>query len=75
MNLDIEKSKRNRGISFHKCKGIKNITDAKKIALKDITEECGENKFYTKNYVNIESEILMACTRVLTVLKIDTTKY
>ena len=31
---------------------------AKRIAFKDITEECGEGKFYTRNYICIESRII-----------------
>ena len=77
MNLNIEKHSRkiNKGFFFHKCKGIKDISSVKSIALRDISEECGENKFYTKNYVNIENRVLIACSRTLIVLSIDTTKY
>jgi hypothetical protein len=75
MNLDIEKDKRNNGSFYHKSKGIKSCVACKSLALKDITEECGTDKFYTRNYVNVESRVLDTCKNKLIVISINTTIY
>ena len=75
MILKIETDKRNNGCFFHKNKGIKGATECKYIALKDITSECGEGKFFTRNYINSESQVLDTCKNVLTIIYLDTTKY
>lgn len=35
-----------------------NISKTKAVAMKDISAECGENKFYTRNYLPIERSVL-----------------
>lgn len=75
MNLDIEISDRNNGVFYHKNKGIKSSIECKSIALKDITEECGENKFYTRNYVHVESRVLNMCKKIVEIIPINTTIY
>lgn len=75
MKLDIEIDSRNNGKFFHKNKGISGASKCKLLALRDITKECGINKFYTQNYLNKESAVLENCKKILIVLPIDTTKY
>jgi len=75
MNLEIEIDKRNNGFHYHKNKGIKSSKECKLQALKDITLECGENKFYNKNYIYCESRVLDTCKKILIILPLDTTIY
>lgn len=75
MNLEIEINERNNGKFFHKNKGIDGATKCKQIALKDITKDCGEGKFFTRNYINSECAVLDTCKNVLIIIPIDTTKY
>ena len=46
----------------HKTKGIE-CSSAKRWASLDISEECGESKFYTMNYVYKESLVLNYCKK------------
>jgi len=55
-NLDIIKGDRCYTDSFHKSRVGGTLT--KEIAMRDITKECGENKFYSKNYIPIEFLVL-----------------
>jgi len=75
MNLDIEIDKRNNGLYYHKNKGIKSTKECKLQALKDISMECGENKFFTRNYISNECQVLDTCKKILEIIQIDTTIY
>lgn len=57
MDLSIKKDV--RGHKFHQ-RGIRNgeVSKTKTIALKDITNECGSDNLYERNYVAMESIIM-----------------
>ena len=46
----------------HKTKGIE-CSSAKRCASLDISEECGESKFYSMNYIYKESLVLNYCKK------------
>jgi len=75
MNLDIEIDKRNSGCFFHKNKGIKSSKECRLQALKDISYECGDGKFYTRNYISAECQVLDTCKKILIIIPLDTTIY
>lgn len=58
MNLDMYVCNRNVSGQYHKVPHGINATSAKRIASIDISKECGEGKFYSKNYLSLESKIL-----------------
>lgn len=57
MNLKIKKSNRSAGFYFHKMPRL-GASKCKRLALKHISKECGKNKFFSKNYIQIESKII-----------------
>lgn len=71
MNLHVRKHKRNNGAFFHKCPDIK-CSHTKSQACKDITEECGDGKMYSQNYIGIEHLVLKACSCEMTIYSINT---
>ena len=58
IDLSVEKDRRNNGYHFRKAPSGLDITTARSQAAKDITEECGEDKYFSRNYVNIESVVV-----------------
>lgn len=72
MNLNIEIDKRNIGKYFHKMPGIKSNKIIKKLAIKDMAEETGEDKFYHKAYLSSESIVLSACDVIIEIIPINT---
>lgn len=73
MNLEIEKDTRSNNCI--KMPYGTSSKEARRIAILDITTECGNGKFYTKNYIQTEGQVLENCKKVLIVLPIDTTIY
>jgi hypothetical protein len=73
--MEIKKDKTGRTIGkyFHKAPGIE-CTYTKRQAAKDIAEDCGDGKFYSKVYINEEYLVLKACDCLMTVYNIDTNK-
>jgi hypothetical protein len=71
--LEIQKSNRGKGKYFQKARVGQSKT--RLLASKDISMECGENKFYTKNYLVFESQILQLQFYFIDSIEIDTTKY
>lgn len=59
-DLRIEQGPRSTGARIHRAPGIK-CTMTKKIAMKDISEECGENMTFRMNYLHCESLVLFMC--------------
>ena len=57
--MDLED--KNKVKFSHKAKGIK-CCHTKQQAMKDISLECGNGKFYSKNYIMIEYIVLRACS-------------
>jgi hypothetical protein len=47
-------------------------TKCKQIAMRDISEECGEGKFYNQNYITKESIVMGACKCKMKVYSINT---
>jgi len=47
-----------------------NINVCKKQAMSDITQDCGQNKFFTRNYVTIEHVVLASCAIMQEVIPI-----
>lgn len=75
MNLDIKKDHRNMTNKFfHKANGLE-MGKTKSIAMKDITKECGEGKFYTRGYIGIESKVLQWTKLNLTTRTLNLTQY
>lgn len=60
MDLSIKKSKEYSKY-HHRTGGIKS-SHTKSQALKDISSECGKNKFYTQNYIILEKRVLEVCS-------------
>ena len=56
-DLSVKKDK--RSAKYHQ-RGLRNgeVSKTKKIASFDISQECGEGKFYTRNYIGYESIVL-----------------
>lgn len=57
------KSKKGKSLysqRINKGLGLK-ITACKLAAMKDITQECGKDSFYSRNYLCIESIVLQSC--------------
>lgn len=75
MNLEIKIHKRNKGFCFNKMPYGTSSSEAKRIACMDITLECGENKFYSRNYILREGQVLDNCKKILIILPLDTTIY
>jgi len=71
--LEIQKRNRGKGKYFHKARLGQSKT--RLLAFKHICMECGENKFYTKNYLPFESKILQLEFYFIDSIEIDTTKY
>lgn len=60
-DLSVTIDKRAKGKYYHKMPhGLGGSKKVKQIALKDITEECGDGKFYSKNYISHEYLVLQA---------------
>jgi hypothetical protein len=53
---DIRIHPKNKGHYFHKARLGQSL--CKSIAFKDISKECGKDKFYSMNYLGIESQVL-----------------
>jgi hypothetical protein len=61
MNLQIKKHKRNSGKFFQKSPYGFNVTEAKQIALLDISKYVSENNdFGDRNYLHIERIVLFS---------------
>ena len=71
MNTKIYKDKRASGMFFQKATGF-DCTKAKRQATLDITKECGNGNYYTKNYVAIEYIVLRACSCNVQFISINT---
>ena len=75
MNVDIKKDHRNMTNKFfHKAHGL-NMIKTKSIAIKDITKECGEGKFYSRVYISIESKVLQWTPFDLTTRTLNLNQY
>ena len=72
INLDIEIDRRNNGKFFNKNKGIRSNKEIRDIAIKDMSEETGEGKFFNRPYLGVESRVLSTCDVVLEVFSINT---
>ena len=57
-HLEIKKDKRAKGKYFHRVPAGIKATKSRQIAIKDISEECGEGNIYERNYLNCEKELL-----------------
>lgn len=75
MNLEIEIDKRNTGKFYQKNKGVKSSFECRRQAILDITKDCGDGKFFSKNYISIESQVLDNCKKILIILELNTTIY
>lgn len=75
MNLEVEIDKRNNGYYFQKNKNIRSSKEIKRIAIEDMKEITGENKFFKRNYLGIERIVLDNCKKIIKIISIDTTKY
>ena len=71
MNLDIYKNSRSSGRFFHKSRGFDSCK-TKQQALLDISMECRNSKYYTRNYLAIEYIVLLACSCDVQFLSINT---
>lgn len=65
MDLRIKKDKRNTGKYFFRNGGIKSNAEIKSIASREISSECGKDKFFNKNYLVIESVVLSTCDNIV----------
>jgi len=62
MNLDVKRDNNGRigtGLTFHKTGGIKS-SHTKRQAMIDISKCCGDDFFFSRNYVNCEYHVLLS---------------
>jgi len=57
--MDLEIHTSNRARKYHQ-RGLRNgeVNKTKQVAIRDIAQECGKGKLYSRNYLHVEFQVL-----------------